>query len=66
MARIGANQELEYMLFSSPLVDLAKALEDDCNGVFFNRVCTDLDVMLWVLQNRRLTQKNIIIICAET
>ena len=46
MARIGADQELEYVLFSSPLVDLAKALEDDCNGVFFNRVCTDLDVML--------------------
>ena len=46
MARIGADQELEYVLFSSPPVDLAKALEDDCNGVFFNRVCTDLDVFL--------------------
>ena len=37
---------LEYMLFSSLPVDLAKALENDCNGVFFNRVCTDLDVLL--------------------
>ena len=46
MARIGADQELEYVLFSSPPVDLAKALEDDCNCVFFNRVCTDLDVLL--------------------
>ena len=46
MARIGADQELEYVLFSSPPVDLAKALEDDCNGVFFNRVCTDLDILL--------------------
>ena len=46
MARLGVVQELEYMLFSSPPVDLAKALEDDCNGVFFNRVCTNLDVML--------------------
>ena len=46
MARIGADQEQEYMLFASPPVDLAKALEDDCNGVFFNRVSTDLDVML--------------------
>ena len=46
MARIGADQELEYVLFSSPPVDLAKALEDDCNGVFFNRVCTDLNVLL--------------------
>ena len=45
MARLGADQELEYILFLSPLVDLAKVLEDDCNGVFFNRLCTNLDVM---------------------
>ena len=32
MARLGAEQELEYILFSSLPVDLAKALEDDCNG----------------------------------
>ena len=44
MAKLGADQELEYILFSSPLVDLAKALEDDCNGFFFNRLCIDLDV----------------------
>ncbi|KAL4621523.1 hypothetical protein ACB092_06G234500 [Castanea dentata] len=36
---------LVYILFSSPPVDLVKALEDDCNGVFFNRLCTELDVM---------------------
>ena len=41
MARLGAEQELEYRLFSSPPVDLAKALEDDCNGVFSNRLCTE-------------------------
>ena len=45
MARLGADQELEYILFSSPPVELAKALEDDCTAVFFNRLCTDLDVM---------------------
>ena len=45
MARLGAEKELEYILFSSPPMDLAKALEDDCNGVFFNRLCTELDVM---------------------
>ena len=37
MARLGAEQELEYRLFFSPL---AKALEDDCNGIFSNRLCT--------------------------
>ena len=46
MARIRVDQELDYILFSSPPVDLAKALEDDCNGVFFNRLCTDLYVIL--------------------
>ena len=45
MARLGANQEQDYMLFSSPLVDLAKTLEDDCLGVAFNRSCTVLDVI---------------------
>ena len=44
MARIGADQERDFTLFTSPLVDLAKALEDDCNGVFFNRLCTEMDV----------------------
>ena len=41
LARIGADQEAEFILFSSPPVDLFKALEDDCNGVYFNRLCTD-------------------------
>ena len=44
MARIGSDQELDFTLFTSPPVDLAKALEDVCNGVFFNRLCTKLDV----------------------
>ena len=57
MARIGADQELEYVLFSSSPMDLAKALEDDCNGVFFNRVCTDLDVLLWVFIKSSFNQK---------
>ena len=44
IARIGADQELDFILFTSPPVDLAKALEYVCNGVFFNRLCTELDV----------------------
>ena len=46
LARIGANQEADFLLFSSPPVDLLKTLEDDCNGVYFNRLCTDLDVVV--------------------
>ena len=45
MARLGVDQELDYILFSSPPVDLAKALEDDCNGVSFNR-CNVLIFMI--------------------
>ena len=45
LARIGAEQESDFILFSSPPVDLFKALEDDCNGVYFNRLCTDLDIV---------------------
>ena len=46
---LGAEQELEYRLFSSPPVNLAKGLEDDCNGVFSNRFCIEEDVLFWVL-----------------
>ena len=46
LARIGAEQEADFLLFSSPLVDLLKTLEDDCNGVYFKRLCTDLDVVV--------------------
>ena len=45
LARIGDNQEA-ILLFSSPPVDLLKTLEDNCNGVYFNRLCTDLDVVV--------------------
>ena len=43
MARLGVDQELDYILFTSPPVDLAKVVEDDCNGVCFNRICIELE-----------------------
>ena len=46
LARIGADQEASFLLFSSPPVDLLKNLEDGCNGVYFNGFCTDLDVIV--------------------
>ena len=57
MARLGADQELEYILFSSLPLDLAKALEDDRKGVFFNRLCTNLDVMFWVFMKSSFNPK---------
>ena len=46
LARIGANQEAIFLFFSSPPVDLLKTLEDDYNGVYFNRLYIDLDVVV--------------------
>ena len=46
LARIGANQEVGFLLFSSSPMDLFKTLKDDCNGVYFNRLCTGLDVVV--------------------
>ena len=46
LARIGADQEADFLLFSNPPVDLLKTLEDDGNGVYFNRLCTRLDVVV--------------------
>ena len=46
LARIGADQEAGFLLFSSLPVDLLKTLKDDYNGVYFNGLCTDLDVVV--------------------
>ena len=45
LARIGV-QEANFLLFSSLPMDLLKTLEDDYNGVYFNRLCTSLDVVV--------------------
>ena len=44
LARIGADQEAKFILFSSLPVDWFKALEDDCNEVYFNRLYIDFSV----------------------
>ena len=46
LARIGVDQEADFPFFSSSPVDLLKTLKDDCNGFYFNRLCTDLDVVI--------------------
>lgn len=46
LARIGADLDSDFILFSCPSVDLVKVLEDDCNGVYFNRPCTEIDVVV--------------------
>ena len=43
LPKMGADQELDFILFNSRPVDLFNAFEDDCNGVYFNRLCTELD-----------------------
>ena len=41
LARMGAVQERDFMSFVSPPVDICNVFEDDLNGVYFNRMCTD-------------------------
>ena len=38
---MGAFQDFEFISFANPPVDISNALEDDLNGVYFNRMCTD-------------------------
>ena len=38
---MGAFQDLEFFSFASPPVDICNALEDDLNGVYFNKMCSD-------------------------
>ena len=41
LARLGAIQELEFISFDSPPVDIYNTFEDDLNGVYFNRMCME-------------------------
>ena len=36
-----AMQERDFMSFVSPPVDNCNVFEDDLNGVYFNRMCTN-------------------------
>ena len=36
---MGAAQELDFISFVSPPVDICNAFEDDLNGVYCNRMC---------------------------
>ena len=41
LARMGAVQENEFQSFVSPPVDICNVFEDDLNGVYSIRMCTD-------------------------
>ncbi|XP_050241298.1 uncharacterized protein LOC126690217 [Quercus robur] len=41
LARMGAVQESDFISFVSPLVDICNVFEEDLNGVYFNRMCTE-------------------------
>ena len=39
LAKIGLHQSLDFVIHSSPPVDIIASLEADCQGVFVNRSC---------------------------
>ena len=39
LARLGANQSLEFIIFQSPSVDILSSLEEDAVGMYFSRLC---------------------------
>ena len=39
LARLGADQDLDFRIFDSPLVDAFVFFEQDINGLCFNRLC---------------------------
>ena len=40
LARISCCLELKFSFLSNPPVDILSVFEDDCNGVFCNKLCT--------------------------
>ena len=43
---MGAIQDVDFISFSSPPMDICNAFEDNCNGVLFNKMCSVLDVIV--------------------
>ena len=39
LARLGASQSLEFIVFQSPPVDILSSLEEDAIGLYFSRLC---------------------------
>ena len=39
LARLGANQSLEFIIFQSPPMDILSSLEEDAVGMYFSRLC---------------------------
>ena len=40
------DKESDFISFVSPPVDICNVFEEDTNGVYFNRICTDLIVFV--------------------
>lgn len=46
LAKKGANHELDFMSFESPLVDVFSVFEQDLNGMYFNKLCYEPNVVI--------------------
>ena len=58
LARLSASQDLDFILYDSPPVDIVNAFENDLNGIYCNRFCPkSLVVSYFVLMNRHLSKK---------
>lgn len=45
LAKKSVDQELDFVSFESPLVDIFSVFEQDLNRMYFNRLCLELDVV---------------------
>ena len=54
---LGAEQELDFLMFNSPPVEVLFAFEDDCIGVYFNMLCPKLDLVFYFFDASFFNQK---------
>ena len=45
LAKVGLDQSSRLVHFDCPLEIIRTILDEDCNGIFVDRICTDLDVV---------------------
>ena len=45
LARLSTSQDLDFILFDSPPMDVVNAFENDLNGMYCNRLCPEFLVV---------------------
>ena len=63
LAKLGLHQSLDFVIHTSPPMDIIASYEADCQGLFVNRLCPDscIPVIISILPTKKKKKKSVII-----